>query len=231
MNARRRLPVLPLLFVCSGCAALIYEIVWFQLLQLVIGASAVSLGVLLGTFMGGMCLGSSALPRVVSARQYLCACMPASSWGSIIGITVLLAMPPALAVSGIGMGGSGLVGIFLLRGVASACAWCRRRFDGRDAAGDPRWGRDDTGGRAGSGSTAATSAAPSWAACSPVYLLRVYDAADGHLRGVGAEPRRRSSGSGSRRGGAARSHLRPRRRRWSDRADRGRVLSRSRWGE
>ena len=43
------LPLLVLLFVGSGCAALIYEIVWFQLLQLVIGSSAVSLGVLLGT--------------------------------------------------------------------------------------------------------------------------------------------------------------------------------------
>jgi spermidine synthase len=52
------LPVLLLLFVGSGCAALIYEVVWFQLLQLVIGSSSVSLGVLLGTFMGGMCLGS-----------------------------------------------------------------------------------------------------------------------------------------------------------------------------
>ena len=70
MNARRLLPVLLLLFVGSGCAALIYEIVWFQLLQLVIGSSAVSLGVLLGTFMGGMCLGSLALPRLVSARHH-----------------------------------------------------------------------------------------------------------------------------------------------------------------
>src|SRR5947209_19981108 len=68
--ARRLLPLLLLLFVGSGCAALIYEIVWFQLLQLVIGSSAVSLGVLLGTYMGGMCLGSIALPRVVSSRQH-----------------------------------------------------------------------------------------------------------------------------------------------------------------
>ena len=63
MTARRYLPALLLLFVGSGCAALIYEVVWFQLLQLVIGSSAVSLGVLLGTFMGGMCLGSLLLPR------------------------------------------------------------------------------------------------------------------------------------------------------------------------
>ena len=40
-------------FVGSGCAALIYEIVWFQMLQLVLGSSAVSIAVLLGTFMGG----------------------------------------------------------------------------------------------------------------------------------------------------------------------------------
>ena len=64
----RVLPWMLVLFVGSGCAALIYEIVWFQLLQLVIGSSAVSLGVLLGTFMGGMCLGSLLLPRLVSAR-------------------------------------------------------------------------------------------------------------------------------------------------------------------
>ena len=54
----------------SGCAALIYEIVWLQLLQLTIGSSAVSLGVLLGTFMGGMCLGSLLLSRFISARRH-----------------------------------------------------------------------------------------------------------------------------------------------------------------
>lgn len=64
------LPLLVLLFVGSGCAALIYEIVWFQLLQLAIGSSAVSLGVLLATFMGGMCLGSLLLPRMVSPREH-----------------------------------------------------------------------------------------------------------------------------------------------------------------
>ena len=49
------------LFALSGCAALIYEIVWLQLLELVIGSTAVSMAVLLGTYMGGMCLGSLAL--------------------------------------------------------------------------------------------------------------------------------------------------------------------------
>ena len=63
-------PLLVLLFVGSGCAALIYEAVWFQLLGFVIGASSVSLGVLLGTFMGGMCLGSYLLPRLVSPKHH-----------------------------------------------------------------------------------------------------------------------------------------------------------------
>lgn len=67
---RPYLPLLLLLFIGSGCAALIYEIVWFQLLQLAIGSSAVSLGVLLGTFMGGMCLGSLLLPRYVSVQEH-----------------------------------------------------------------------------------------------------------------------------------------------------------------
>ncbi len=57
-----------LLFVASGCAALIYEVVWFHLLRLVIGGSWISMGILLGSFMGGMCLGSLALPWIVPAR-------------------------------------------------------------------------------------------------------------------------------------------------------------------
>ncbi|HEY4015175.1 MAG TPA: fused MFS/spermidine synthase [Polyangiaceae bacterium] len=49
---------LSLLFAGSGCAALVYEVVWFQLLPLALGSSAVSMAVLLGAYMGGMCVGS-----------------------------------------------------------------------------------------------------------------------------------------------------------------------------
>src|SRR2546422_6717007 len=66
----RYLPLLLVLFIGSGCSALIYEIVWSQLLELVIGASAISLGVLLATFMGGMCLGSFLFPRWISAQLH-----------------------------------------------------------------------------------------------------------------------------------------------------------------
>src|SRR6476619_55874 len=91
---QRFLPVLLLLFVGSGCAALIYEIVWFQLIQLVIGSSAVSLGVLLGTFMGGMCLGSLLLPRFVSTNQHPLRVYAFLEAGiAILGLLVLVAVP------------------------------------------------------------------------------------------------------------------------------------------
>jgi len=44
--------------------ALIYEVVWYQLLQLAIGSTSVSLGILLATFMGGLCIGSIWFPRI-----------------------------------------------------------------------------------------------------------------------------------------------------------------------
>ncbi|HEY5219739.1 MAG TPA: fused MFS/spermidine synthase [Gemmatimonadaceae bacterium] len=96
MKSRRFLPLLLVLFVGSGCAALIYEVVWFQLLQLVIGSTAVSMGVLLGTFMGGMCIGSLALPKYVSARRHPLRVYGALELGiGIIGIIVLFVMPYA----------------------------------------------------------------------------------------------------------------------------------------
>src|SRR5437764_3882648 len=88
------LPLLLLLFVGSGCAALIYEVVWLQLLQLVIGLTAVSLGVLLGTFMGGMCVGSLLLPRLVSGRQHPLRVYALLELGiGAIGLVVLFGMP------------------------------------------------------------------------------------------------------------------------------------------
>src|SRR6266568_9463188 len=63
-DASRHLPLLVLLFAGSGCSALIYETVWYQLLQLSIGSTSVSLGFLLATFMGGLCIGSIGLPRM-----------------------------------------------------------------------------------------------------------------------------------------------------------------------
>jgi spermidine synthase len=88
------LPLMLLLFVGSGCAALIYEVVWFQLLQLVIGSSAVSLGVLLGTFMGGMCLGSYVLPRFIDVRRHPLRVYAALEVAiGVMGLVLLFGMP------------------------------------------------------------------------------------------------------------------------------------------
>ena len=113
------MPVLFLLFVGSGAAALIYEIVWFQLLELYIGSSSVSIGVLLATFMGGMCLGSLLLARVISPRRH-----PLRVYAGLeIGIGVcgmlLLFVLPLVGRIYVAWGGDGLAG-FLLRGVVAA---------------------------------------------------------------------------------------------------------------
>src|SRR3954466_7507947 len=88
------LPLLLVLFVGSGCAALIYEVVWLQLLQLVIGSPALSVGVLLATFMGGMCGGSLMLPRLVSERRHPLRVYALLELGiGVIGLAVLFGIP------------------------------------------------------------------------------------------------------------------------------------------
>ena len=118
-ESQRFLPILILLFIGSGCAALIYEIVWFQLLELVIGSSAVSVGVLLGTFMGGMCVGSLMAPRLISRNHHPLKLYAMIEVGiGIIGLIILFAMP---LVGGIytSWAGQGLTSM-LLRGIVAA---------------------------------------------------------------------------------------------------------------
>jgi spermidine synthase len=121
MNSRRFLPVLLLLFVGSGCAALIYEVVWFQLLQMVVGSSAISLGVLLGTFMGGLCLGSLGLSRVIPARHHPLRVYALLELGiGVIGMLVLVAMP-LVGSAYAAWAGSGTLGLALRAVAAAVC--------------------------------------------------------------------------------------------------------------
>jgi spermidine synthase len=105
----------------SGVAALIYEVVWFQVLELVIGSTAVSLGMLLATFMGGMCLGSWLFPRLFSNRRHPLRVYALVELGiGILGLVVLYLIPLAGRVY-FAWGGYGARG-FVLRGlVAAAC--------------------------------------------------------------------------------------------------------------
>ena len=120
-GAPRMLPLLLILFAGSGCSALIYEIVWFQLLQLAIGSTAVSMGILLATFMGGLCIGSIGLPRLRAARKHPLGVYAVLEVGiAVFGLLVLFAIPLVARVYFLGAG-SGFAGM-LFRGFI--CALC-----------------------------------------------------------------------------------------------------------
>jgi spermidine synthase len=119
--AQRWLPALLLLFVGSGCAALIYEVVWFQLLQLSIGSSAVSLGVLLGIFMGGMCLGSLLLPRYLNPASHPLRVYALLELGiGLFGVIALYAVP-LIGDAYTRIAGTGQVSLILRAIVAGVC--------------------------------------------------------------------------------------------------------------
>ena len=88
------MPRLLVLFFASGCAALIYETVWFYLVQLVVGASSISVAVLLCAFMGGMALGSWLLPRLTPKGAHPFRVVAALEAGiALLGIAIPLALP------------------------------------------------------------------------------------------------------------------------------------------
>jgi len=106
-----------LLFAASGCAALIYEIVWFKLLEHVIGSTGISIGVLLATYMGGLFAGSLAFPRLVSARRHplrVYAMIEAAI--GVCGIAVIFGLPvfDTFYAEHAGSGFSGLIARSLL---------------------------------------------------------------------------------------------------------------------
>lgn len=115
------LAALLLLLAGSGCAALIYEIVWFQLLQLVIGSSAVSLGLLLAFYMGGLCAGSALFGRLVSSRldpRRVYALIEFGIGG--FGILALLGVPLVGQLNSMGPS-SGLAGLVFRGFTAGVC--------------------------------------------------------------------------------------------------------------
>ena len=117
-NAARYLPLLLLLFAGSGCSALIYEIVWYQLLQLTIGSTTVSLAFLLATFMGGLCIGSIWLPRLKSRKHPLRIYAYLELGIAAFGILVQLCIPLIERIYFAGAG-SGLTNM-IMRALVSA---------------------------------------------------------------------------------------------------------------
>ena len=175
----RFLPLLLLLFVGSGCAALIYEIVWFQLLQLVVGSSAVSLAVLLGTFMGGMCLGSLALPRLVPRSMHPLRVYAVIELGiGLCGILVLLLVPAVGRVYA-EIVGHGLLGILLRGVIAGICLLPPTLLMGASLPAVARWVETTPAGVSWMGFFYGGNIAGAVCGClfAGFYLLRVHDLA------------------------------------------------------
>ena len=131
-----------LLFVGSGCSALIYEVVWFQLLELVVGATAVSLGVLLATFMGGLCLGSLLLPRFVPLAHHPLRVYARLELGiAALGLFVLFGLP-VLSNLYVANASHGLLGMLLRALLAIICLGALNPFKPRPGlvVTSGRWG-------------------------------------------------------------------------------------------
>jgi spermidine synthase len=176
--SRRYLPWLLLLFVGSGCAALIYEVIWLQLLQLIIGSTGISLGVLLGIFMGGMCVGSLLLPRVVSARIHPLRVYAFLELGiGAFGIAILFGAP-VLADLYEGFVGHGVANRAI---VASVCLLLPTVLMGATLPAISRWVKATREGVSWMGFFYAGNIAGAvlGSLLAGFYLLRVYDMATG----------------------------------------------------
>ena len=177
MTARRYMPALLLLFVGSGCAALIYEIVWLQLLQLVIGSSAISLGVLLGTFMGGMCLGSLYFARFVGVAQHPLRVYAYLELGIAgFGLLILVGLP-LLTSAYTSLGTTGITGLVLRGVVAAICLLPPTLLMGATLPAVSRWVKSTPEGMSWMGFFYGGNIAGGVLGCllAGFYLLRVYD--------------------------------------------------------
>jgi spermidine synthase len=168
-----------LLFAGSGCAALVYEIVWFQLLQLVIGSSAVSLGLLLAAYMGGLCLGSALLPRLVSTRHHPMRVYAFLELGiAAFGIIALFGVPLIARIYVAGAT-TGLLGLVLRGAVAAVCLLPPTFLMGASLPAISRWVETTPRGVSWLGLLYSANVAGAVVGCvlAGFYLLRVHDMA------------------------------------------------------
>jgi spermidine synthase len=181
------LPLLLGLFAASGCAALIYEIVWFELLEFVIGSSAISLGILLATYMGGLGLGSILLPRLISERAH-----PLRVYGLLelgigaFGVLILLALPLVVKIY-VANVGHGLGGLALRGAVSATCLLPPTILMGASLPAVSRWVKMTPRGVSWLGFLYADNTAGAVLGCllAGFYLLRVHDTATATFAAAG----------------------------------------------
>jgi spermidine synthase len=163
------------LMAASGCAALIYEIVWLQLLQLVIGSSAISLGLLLAAYMGGLCAGSALFARLIPPDRHPLRIYAALEMGiGAIGLAVLFGMPVVGRLYLAGTAGLAARGL-----VAAVCLLPPTLLMGASLPAIARWTATSPSGMSRVGFLYSANIAGSVAGCliAGFYLLRVYDMA------------------------------------------------------
>jgi spermidine synthase len=164
------------LFVGSGFAALVYELVWFQLLELSLGSSAASISVLLSTFMGGMFIGSLLAPRLVGTRHPL-RVFAALEAGIAAAALVMLWLMPAAGRLYIASGGDSILAMALGSSVAALCLLPPTIAMGATLPVVGRWVEAAPPRAAWLGALYAGNVAGAAAGCiaAAFYLLRVYD--------------------------------------------------------
>jgi spermidine synthase len=178
LSPRRFRFLMLLLFAGSGCSALIYEIVWYQLLQFVIGAAAISLAVLLATFLGGLCIGSIAVPRVAALRRlHPLRVYAALELGiGICGVAVLFGIPVAGQIY-VAAANHGLPAILLRAAVCSICLLPPTMMMGASLPVAARWTEMTPEGARWVGLWYGANVAGAVFGClfAGFYLLRVFD--------------------------------------------------------
>jgi spermidine synthase len=173
----RYLPFILLLFVGSGCAALIYEIVWYQSLELIVGSNAMSIGVVLGTFMGGMCAGSLLLPRFVKRDVHpLRAYAAFEALIAVCGLLILFVLPHAGGLYTT-FGGSGFIGLVLRGFFCAICLLAPTVLMGATLPAVARWVQSTPRGVSWLGFFYGGNIAGAVIGClfAGFYLLRLYD--------------------------------------------------------
>ena len=172
------LPVLLILFFGSGCAALMYEVVWYQMLELAIGSTTISVGVLLAAFMGGLCIGSIGLPRLRTQmhplRMYALIEIGIAAFGLLVWLGVPLIDKLYIAANGLG-----LPNMLLRALVAAICLLPPTALMGASLPAAARWIESTRGGASWWGLLYGTNTigAVFGALLAGFYLLRMYGVA------------------------------------------------------
>ncbi len=163
------------LFGASGWAALTYQIVWLEQLSLAIGSSALSLGVLLATFMGGLGLGRLLASRF-AARTPLRSYAQLELLIGVLGIAALATIP-LLGGAYAALSGGGAATLGLRLAVASVSLLPATMLMGATLPVIAPWLSAGARGAAALGGCYAANTAGGVLGCvvAGFYLLRVHD--------------------------------------------------------